>query len=111
VVCLAVAGSALATAFDGTYTGKRVLTKGDPSECARDDDVSITISDGALRFTNSALKSYIIGFDPRPDGSFVQLSVDIAGDTVDIRGRIVGNVLDADVTNASCVHHWHLEKK
>ena len=110
-ICLATACPALADSINGTYTGKRVLTKGNPAACARDENVSVTIGDGSLRFTNSALKNYIIGFDPRPDGSFVQLSVDIAGDTVDIRGRIVGNVLDADVTNASCVHHWHLEKK
>ena len=110
-LCLATAGLALADSINGTYTGKRVLTKGNPAACARDENVSVTIGDGSLRFTNSALKNYIIGFDPRPDGSFVQLSVDIEGDAVDMRGRIVGNVLDADVTNGPCVHHWHLEKK
>jgi hypothetical protein len=101
----------LADSINGTYTGKRTLTKGNPAACTRDEGVSVTVSDGALRFTNSELKNYLIGFDPRPDGSFVQLSVDIEGDAVDIRGRIVGNVLDADVTNGPCVHHWHLEKK
>jgi hypothetical protein len=102
----------LATAFDGNYTGKRVLTNGDPAACApREDSVSVTIGDGVLTFTNSELKNYTIGFDPRPDGSFHQLSVDLDGATADIRGRIVGNVLDADVTNTPCVHHWHLEKK
>jgi hypothetical protein len=28
-----------------------------------------------------------------------------------IHGRIVGNVLDAHVTNGPCEHHWHLTKK
>jgi hypothetical protein len=37
--------------------------------------------------------------------------VELDGGVVDIRGRIVGNVLDADVINVPCVHHWHLEKK
>jgi hypothetical protein len=110
-LCLATAGLALADSFNGTYTGKRVLTKGDPAACApREDSVSVTIGDGALTFTNSALKNYAIGFDPRPDGSFHQLSVELDGGVVDIRGRIVGNALDADVTNVPCVHHWHLEK-
>jgi hypothetical protein len=111
-ICLATAGLALADSFNGTYTGKKVLTKGDPAACApREDSVSVTIGDNALTFTTSELKNYTIGFDPRPDGSFHQLLVDVNGATVDFRGRVVGSVLDADVTNIPCVHHWHLEKK
>jgi hypothetical protein len=85
--------------------------KGNPSERPTQDDVSVTINDGALTFTNSALQNYAMGFEPHPDGSFRQSHVDIGGDVVDISGRIVGDTLDADVTNAPCEHHWHLQKK
>jgi hypothetical protein len=52
-----------------------------------------------------------MGFEPHPDGSFRDISTDIEGGSVMIEGRIVGNVLDADVVNAPCEHHWHLTKK
>ena len=108
---LAVAAPlAFADAFDGTYTGKRVLTKRDNPSCPADDNVSATISGGTLTFTDSALKNFTIGFDPRPDGSFGLISVNISGAVVTIHGRIVGNTLDADVVNGPCQHHWHLQK-
>ena len=100
-----------AESFDGTYLGKRVLTKGGGPSCPAQDDVSITITTGALTFTDSALKNYAIGFDPHPDGSFILAHVDMGGRVVDIHGRIAGNSLDADVTNAPCEYHWHAEKK
>jgi hypothetical protein len=98
-----------ADTFDGAYTGKRVLTKGSGAACPTEDDVSVTIRGGALTFTDSALRDFSIGFDPHQDGSFRMMSV-IGGDPVLIQGRIVGGVLDADVTNAPCEHHWHLTK-
>jgi hypothetical protein len=108
---LAAAASALgADTFDGAYTGKRVLTKGSGPACPTDDDVSVTIHGGALTFTDSALHDYSIGFDPRPDGSFILISTGLRGAGVLIQGRIVGDVLDADVTNGPCEHHWHLTK-
>src|SRR5262249_54792617 len=79
--------------------------------CPTQEDVSVTITDGILTFTNSALRNFAMGFEPHPDGSFSQMHVDIGGDVVDIRGRIVGDTLDADVANAPCEHHWHLQKK
>jgi hypothetical protein len=111
VVCLAVTGPVVGAAFDGTYTGKMVLTKGNASSCPTQEDVSVTITDGIMTFTNSALRNFAMGFEPHPDGSFSQVHVDIGGDVVDIRGRIVGDTLDADVANAPCEHHWHLQKK
>jgi hypothetical protein len=106
---LSTAVPAVGDSFAGTYAGKRVLTKGD-NTCPTEDNVSVTVKDGTLTFTNSALKHFAIGFDPRPDGSFGAIYQDVGGDAVTIRGRIVGNTLDADVTNGSCKHHWHLQK-
>ena len=100
-----------ADTFDRVYTGKRVLTKGSGPACPTDDDVSVTIHGGALTFTDSVLPDYSIGFDPRPDGSFSLISTGISGGGVLIEGRIVGDVLDADVTNGPCEHHWHLTKR
>jgi hypothetical protein len=110
LIGLAVAETTLSAenAFNGAYTGKRVLTKGSSPACPSEESVSATIHDGVLTFTNSALRNYSIGFDPHPDGSFNEIST--AGASVFIQGRIVGNVLDADVTNGPCEHHWHLTK-
>jgi hypothetical protein len=37
------------------------------------------------------------------------------GDAVNIRGRVVGDVIEADVTDNGadppCEHHWHLKKE
>jgi hypothetical protein len=30
---------------------------------------------------------------------------------VSMQGRITGDVLDADVSNPPCEHHWHLKKR
>ena len=110
---LAAAGPAVAAggSFDGVYTGKRVLTKGPAGSCPAEESVSVTIHGDVLAFTNSALQNYAIGFDPQPDGTFTDTHVDIGGDVVDIRGRVADGVLDADVTNPPCEHHWRLEKK
>jgi hypothetical protein len=111
--CIALAVPALGAenSFDGTYTGERVLTAGDPAACVAKDAASATIQGDKLTFTNSAVKDYTIGFSPRADGAFVQLSANISGVVVDIRGQIGAGVLDADVTSASCAHHWNLEKQ
>jgi hypothetical protein len=63
---LAVVGPTLgADAFDGTYTGTRVLTKGEESDrCPAKDDVTVTIHGEALRFTNSRFRNFGMGFDP-----------------------------------------------
>jgi hypothetical protein len=108
---LAAAGPTLgADTFDGTYTGKRVLTEGSPRQCIPSENVSVTINGEVLRFTDSALHNYAIGFAPHPDGSFGSISTGNGGGAALIRGRIVGSVLDADVTNGPCEHHWHLTK-
>jgi hypothetical protein len=100
-----------ADTFDGAYTGKRVLTKGSGPACPTEDDVSVTIHGEALTFTDSALRDFSIGFSPHQDRSFGLISASISGNAVLIRGRIVGEVLEADVTNGPCEHHWHLTKK
>jgi len=109
---LAVAGSPALGAehtFDGDYSGQRVLTKG--SCPAAVDDVSVTIHGETLTFTNSALKKYVIGFFARQDGSFDEIHTDVDGDTVHVVGRIVGDVIEADVNNPPCEYHWHLKKQ
>jgi len=98
--------------FDGVYTGKRSLTNGSVGpNCPAEEDVSVTIHGETLTFTNSALKKFIIGFDPRQDGSFHEIHTEEGGATVDIVGRIDGDVIDADVTNPPCEQHWHLKKE
>jgi hypothetical protein len=105
------ASPGVAESFDGSYVGERSLTHGDPSACVDKEAVSATIHGGTLTFTDSAAKNYTISFSPQSDGSFVELSANIGGTVVDIRGRITGGVLDSDVRSAYCVHHWHLEKR
>jgi hypothetical protein len=112
VVGLVAAEAALCAenTFDGTYTGKRVLTKGPNAPCVSSEDMSATIRGGVLTFTNSALHNFTIGLDPRLDGSFSVISRARGGRSVLIKGRIVGDDLDADVTNGRCEHHWHLKR-
>jgi hypothetical protein len=113
MICL-VAGSALGAehTFDGVYTGKRSLTKGSAGPtCPAQDDVSVTIHGETLTFTNSALKKFGMAFYPRQDGSFGSTYTDEGGAVVSIRGRIAGDVIDADVHNPPCEHHWHLNKQ
>jgi hypothetical protein len=113
LICLVFAGPAPAAehSFDGVYTGKRLLTKGSTSMCPAEEDVSAMIHGEVMTFSNSALQKVGMGFHPRQDGSFSQLYEDIGGAYVIIRGRIVGDVLDADVTQNPCAYHWHLKKQ
>jgi hypothetical protein len=114
VLCLAVAGiSALGAEhnFDGVYTGKRLLTKGSAGpNCPAEDNVSVTIHGETLTFTNSAFNKFTQPFDPGPDGSFGQTYTE-GGAIVHYHGRIIGDVMDADVTNPPCEYHWHLKKE
>jgi hypothetical protein len=112
MICLIMAGTALGAEgpFDGVYTGKQSPTKGPVPPCAAEEDVSVTISGEALTFTHSRLRNFGLGFHPHQDGSFSEIYQDIGGDTVLIEGRIVGGILDADVSGRSCRHHWHLKK-
>jgi hypothetical protein len=68
VMCL-VAGLALAAehTFDGTYSGKRVLTKGAASPaCPAEEDVSVTVHGETLRFANGVLRALLKLFIPLP---------------------------------------------
>ena len=109
---LAIAEPAVAAgeSFDGSYIGRRTLTKG-PAQRPTDESVSVIIHGGVLIFTNSQLQNYAIAADIQPDGTFTDTHVDIGGDVVEIQGRITGGVLNADVSNPPCQHHWRLEKK
>jgi hypothetical protein len=102
---------AFGDSIDGTYAGERVLTQGDPGACGAKDAVSATINRDTLTFSNPHTKDYTISFNPRSDGSFAQLSADIGGKVVDIRGHVGNGVLDADVTAANCSHHWHMQRE
>ena len=94
--------------WDNSKVRKRELTKGPEPPCVGSEGVSVVIGGGTLTFTNSALRNYAVGFDPASDGKFGWLHIDAGGKAVAIRGRIVGSVLDADVADATCEHHWHL---
>ena len=113
LICLTVAGSAWGAGnrFDGVCTGKRSLTKGPTPLCLREEDVSVTIHGNTLTFTNSALKKFTIGFNPFSEGTFGTIYNDNGGRTVFIQGHITGDTIDADIVNAPCEHHWHLQKK
>ena len=92
--------------FDGVYIGKRVLTKGSNQTCPDAGTVSVTLRGEALTFTNSRLHSISIGFKPQPNGSFSQISA--GGGQASIKGRIVGDAIEADVADSVCEHHWHV---
>jgi hypothetical protein len=113
MVWLAVAGSALGEyTFDGVYTG-RALTSGSTAICAAEDNVFVTINGHELSFSDSIVQDVIIGFDASPDGSFAETYQDVGGETVAIKGRVAGDVMEADVSDDStaCVHHWHLTRQ
>src|SRR5215472_7365780 len=89
-------------AFDGSYSGKRVLTKGSGPDCPAEDNVSVNIHGEVLSFTNSALRNLGIGFYPQQDGSFHLTYTGDGGVIVNILGHINGGVIEADVTNPPC---------
>ena len=97
--------------FDGVYTGKGLVKQGPSSACPSEENVSVTIKAEILKYTVGSRRRVVMGFFPRPDGSFSRVSVGSAGRAVVIQGRVVGDVLDADVTKAPCEFHWHLTKE
>ena len=112
---LAASTLSAADKFDGNYSGKRTLLKGDAAMCPAEENVSVTIHDETLTFTNSALKKFTISFDPKHDGSFGETYTAEGGDAVKIDGHVIGGVIEADVinygTDPPCEHHWHLQKQ
>ena len=80
IACLALAAPASAeNSFDGTYTGERVLTEGDPVICVAKDIVSATVNGDQRTFTTNVAKECALGFSPQADGSFPELSGNIGG--------------------------------
>jgi hypothetical protein len=53
-IALAVPAFGAENSFDGTYTGERVLTVGDPATCVAKDAASATIQGDQLTFTPDA---------------------------------------------------------
>ena len=96
---------------DGVYSGKRTLVKGSEPNCPAEETVSATIQDHTLTFSDSTKRKYTIGFYPDPDGAFHEIHTDEGGASVDIRGRIFGEIIEVDVTNPLCEHHWHQKKE
>jgi hypothetical protein len=84
--------------------------------CPAEDTVSVTIEGNLLTFTDSALKKLVEPFQPRPDGSFGEIYINAGGGgaTVEYYGRIVGDVIEADVINhltaPPCEYRWNLKK-
>jgi hypothetical protein len=90
--------------YDGEYTRKRVLTKGPADDCPADENVSVTINGDVLTFINSQLQNYAIGFYPKADGTFTITHVDADGNSSEIKGRVDGGVIAADVdTPPACI--------
>jgi hypothetical protein len=98
--------------FDGVYVGKRSLTEGSTSSfCPAEEDVSVIIQGDTMSFTDRAFKKFAISFYPSQDGSFGEIYTGEGGGAVRIRGRVVGDVMEADVSNPPCNHHRHLKKE
>jgi hypothetical protein len=110
VIAVTVPALGAADTFDGVYFGKQLPTTSSGRACPTEDNVSVTIHGEALTFTNRNLRNFSIGFDPHQDGSFRQIYTDAGGASVLIQGRVVGDVLEADVVNGPCEEHWHLTR-
>jgi len=112
-LCFAVVRPALGAehTFDGVYSGKRVLAKGSGPSCSIVQDVSVTIHGEILTFTDSNLRNHALAFYPLQDGSFSLIYFDAGRGTANIRGHIIGDIIDADVDNPPCGYHWHLKKQ
>jgi hypothetical protein len=83
-----------------------------PSElCPKEEEVSVKIQGESLTFTNSKLQNFVLSFNPDAEGSFNNIYMDAGGRAVSIRGRITGGIIEADVDNEPCRHHWQLKKE
>jgi hypothetical protein len=76
LACMVLAAQAFGAenSFDGTYTGERVLTKGDPAARGAKSLVSGTINGTVMTVTHDVAKCYAMGFFPKADGSFGALA-------------------------------------
>jgi hypothetical protein len=75
-----------------------VLTKGSGPRCPAEDDVSVTIHGETATFTDISFQKFLMGFNPHPNRSFNQISVGVGDAAVLITGRIIGDIIEADVT-------------
>jgi hypothetical protein len=111
-ICLIAGGSVFGAenTSNGVYTGTRLRTKGPDPQCPAEESVSVTIQSTMMLFTNSILHSFVLELVPNLDGSFEQTYISAGGQYIFIRGRIMGNVIEADVDNEPCGHHWRVKK-
>jgi hypothetical protein len=79
--------------------------------CPAEENVSVIIHGQTLTFTNKVLENFIISFYPSQDGSFGEIYTGEGGGAVRIRGRVIGDVIEADVTNPPCEHHWRVTRE
>ena len=107
-----VGGPALgAEQFDGVYTGDKLLTTESGPSCSVERDVSLNIHSETLTFSDRNLRNFTLGFYPLQDGSFSLIYLDAGRATVNIRGRAIGDIIEAYVDNPPCGYHWPSEER
>ena len=111
-ICLVAGGLVFGAenTSNGVYTGTRLRTKGPDLHCPAEENVSVTIQDTIMLFTNGIWHSFVLELESNPDGSFERTYISAGGHYVVIHGRIMGNVIEADVENEPCSHHWRVRK-
>src|SRR5262245_41215873 len=107
IIGVVVGGTGRGVENEGNCTGKRELMKGSEQICGpTEENVSVSIRGNQLAFNRKGLQATIL-FVPDPDGSFTGTFQDMAWEgTVLLRGRIVGNIIAADVRTQGCVYAW-----
>jgi len=63
-----------------------------------------------INFHQQCFEQVQIAFYPRQDGAFGSTYASEGGAGVRIHGNIRGDLIEADITNPPCQHHWHLTK-
>jgi hypothetical protein len=111
----AVAGDmriAVASQFDGSYGGYRTTTRGGPPICRHGTQREVvTVSNGQFSYTYNGIVSVVATI--AADGSFDGTAQYMYGRTQGIavlRGHIVNNVLEADLSGQACTYHLSLTK-
>jgi len=111
--CLSLTPAAIAAApNDGTYHGAIQLMRGETPPCAR------TGTPRVMTITNNQLTYMHFGdmkFSPDvgPDGSFsgrAFRSTAARGGSYDLKGRVSGGHIEADLSNSQCTYHMSLTR-
>jgi len=114
-VALAASG-----AYDGRYHGDVTLTRGDEGVCGKASyQTTFTVVNGEFNIVWDPVHHIGVNVLVADDGSFSgsqQFNLGGGGkgpataSELKARGRIAGNVLDADVDGKACARHYHLPK-